>query len=50
MGKGERGRKDCSKTMTAIKWLFVGLYLPWDLDLRRLDGRVGWWMNREDEA
>lgn len=31
---------------TAVKWLFVGLNLPWDLDLGSFDGegRVGGWM------
>lgn len=32
---------------TAVKWLFVGLNLPWDLDLGSFDGegRVGGWMD-----
>lgn len=43
-GKGGReGKKRVQYTTTAIKWLFVGLNLPCDLDLGSLDGegRVG---------
>lgn len=34
---------------TAVKWLFVGLKLPHDVDLGCLDGegRVGGWMGVE---
>lgn len=43
------GSKECSKRLPLLKWLFVGLNLPWDLGLgiflMERDGWVEGWMD-----
>lgn len=34
-GRGGKGKKREQYMTTAVNWLFVGLYLPWDLGLGR---------------